>query len=189
MLRSLTRLAVLVSLVGCKAASDVGSAAALTTAGKPGQAAGLEPGGEATADKADEAWSHVTHAYNQIIRDVSRDVVDVYLGAVGKDAPAKSALADIRLGPLGVLFDRMLEDAKGAVAKAREAKSDLAVLSPADAMLNATAALGEAYRAAARYYGGQEFKTDAARSVALHQSMMAALEAWSAARAAVSAAL
>jgi hypothetical protein len=156
-------------------------------------AAAQAPGAPAAPSAEDaeaEAVGLVIKTYNAVIGDTERSILDPYFSRVGEKLPAVDQMQHITLSSLVGPWDRLLADATTQLGAARKAKPDLAMIADAEAMVARAKDLGEAYRAANRYYSAATFKDDkGAGAATLHDSFVKAVHAYHQARAKVAAAL
>lgn len=174
--------AVLLSVVmslGCASKEPAPTPGAATVAEAPGTPSAAT----AKADAEAAAIGRVIEVYNDLIGETRRSVLDPYMSRIGPSLPPPDKLAQIRLGNLVGPWDKLIADATKDLGAARKAAPELALIADAEAMLGRVQDLGEAYRAAGRYFAAETFKDDGGAGAApLHEAVVAAVGAFQGAR-------
>lgn len=129
----------------------------------------------------DRAANLVVEGYNELTEQTGRNVVKAYLGHTGPGAegPPADKLDAVRLMALSAVYDRTLDAANKKFAEAKKIAPAMPLTAAAEELGAASAPLAEAYRASARYYDSDEYKSDAGAKVPeLHAAFTAKLDAY-----------
>lgn len=142
---------------------------------------GAAPSGQTAPSAEDRAANLVVEGYNELTAETSRDVIERYLGhdGPGREAPPADRLDAIRLTTLSAIYDRAVDGAVKKFAEAKTAAPTMPLTAAAEELGASAGPLAEAYRQSARYYDGDEYKSDAgAKAPELHAAFMAKLDAY-----------